>query len=97
MAKDFFEVKRLDDGGYLVSVNGMVERFNDESELRRYATIIKAQCESRAVGKWYVKDEYDGKISVVHTKSRQALRLNSPAQGIAYADWITSRLNQLKN
>lgn len=84
-----------ENGIYIVRIAGMEERFASERELRLYISTIQDQCNSRIGGKAFVRDEPNGKISIVHNVSKNALILKNAAQGLLYAEKVELALAKI--
>lgn len=78
----------------VLEIAGMKETFQSLQELEEYAVQVCERCKERINGRFYVKDEPDGKIAIVHNQSKNALRLKDANAGIDYATLILQEVKK---
>lgn len=78
----------------VLEIAGMKETFQSLQELKEYAVQVRERCKERINGRFYVKNEPDGKIAIVHNQSKNALRLKDASAGIDYATLILKEVKK---
>ena len=78
----------------VLEIAGMKETFQSLQELEEYAVQVRERCKERIYGRFFVKDEPDGKIAIVHNQSKNALRLKDANAGIDYATLILQEVKK---
>lgn len=93
--KKVLDIEVTSDGKAILKIAGMKECFADLKALENYARQVYERCAERKEGVFYIKDESDGKIAIVHNKSKNALRLKDADAGKTYAEMIMQRIEPM--
>lgn len=95
MEEKILSITKTSDGLYTLEIIGMKETFSSLEEIKKYADTITNDANERLDGNGvYLNEEIDGSVSIIHNKTKHALRLKSCAECKMYADLVKKAIEK---
>lgn len=95
MAEKVLSITKEGNGLYTLEIIGMKETFSSLEEIERYADKITNDANERlGEDSVYLNNEIDGSVSIIHNKTKHALRLKSCGECKMYADLVKKAIEK---